>query len=84
MPIRRFSPFKNEADRVQIGGLSIENRLDRVSLYGSLDITLDQEGLETVRELMEVFSLTLLEMTHTDLPDRSTRLRSPDSNSSNR
>lgn len=78
MPIKRFSPFKNEADRVQINGLIIENRLDRVRIYGSLDITLDQEGLEVVRKLMEVFSLTLLELTHTELPDKYSKLRSPD------
>lgn len=78
MPIKRFSPFKNEADRLQIGGLTIENRLDRVCIYGSLDITLDQEGLEVVRKLMEVFSLTLLELTHRELPDKYSKLRSPD------
>lgn len=78
MPIKRFSPFKNEADRVQIGGLTIENRLDRVRIYGNLDITLDQEGLEAVRKLMEVFSLTLLELTHTNLPDEYSKLRSPE------
>jgi hypothetical protein len=41
--------FKNESEVMIIKGqnhdLNIENRLDRVSLYGSVDITHDQEGL---------------------------------------
>ena len=30
----RITPFANEADALAIGGLSIENRLDRISIYG--------------------------------------------------
>ena len=37
--------FKNESEALTIGELSIENRLDRVSLYGSIDLTHDAEGL---------------------------------------
>jgi len=70
MPLQRFSPFKNDADRKQIGDLIIENRLDRISMHGSLDITMDKEGLEFAREHMKVLNLTILTMVHTDLPDR--------------
>lgn len=70
MPIKRFSPFKNEADTLQVGDMSIKNRLDRISLSGSLDITVDQEGLELARELMEILSLTIHELVHTNLPDK--------------
>ena len=41
--------FQNESEVMIIKGenhdLNIENRLDRVSLYGSVDITHDQAGL---------------------------------------
>jgi hypothetical protein len=70
MTAKRFSPFKNEADRLQIGGLTIENRLDRISMYGSLEVTLDLDGLEAARELMEVLSLTMHEMAHANLADK--------------
>ena len=70
MTAKRFSPFKNVADRIQIGDLTVENRLDRVSLSGRLDITLDLAGLEAAHELMELLSLTLHELAHTSLPDK--------------
>ena len=41
-----IDPFANEEDVIHIGELDIENRLDRISLYGSIDITKDKEGLE--------------------------------------
>jgi len=68
MTAKRFSPFKNEVDSLQIGNLTVENRLDRISLSGCLDITLDQEGLDTARTLMDVLSLAMHELAHTDLP----------------
>ncbi|MBV5328638.1 MAG: hypothetical protein JZU65_13550 [Chlorobium sp.] len=64
-----FSPFKNEADCIQIGEeLTIENRLDRISIFGSIDITLDIEGLAVAKELKALLDLTLAEMEKTDLP----------------
>ena len=41
-----IDPFANEEDVIHIGELDIENRLDRISLHGSIDITKDKEGLE--------------------------------------
>jgi len=49
--VKKFTPFANEADSVGIGDLTIENRLDRVSIYGSLDLTRDKQGLEHARAL---------------------------------
>jgi len=50
--------FKNESEVMIIKGqnhdLNIENRLDRVSLYGSVDITRDQEGLAQALRLKGV------------------------------
>ena len=46
-----FKPYANESDEQEIGNLKIENRLDRVSLYGDLDITRDQAGLASARNL---------------------------------
>jgi hypothetical protein len=63
-------PFKNESDTLQIGDLTIENRLDRLSIYGSLDLTLDREGLNAARELKTLLDRAISEMERTDLPDR--------------
>jgi hypothetical protein len=44
--------YRNESDTLQIVDLNIENRLDRVSFYGSsLDFMLDTDGLSYVRQL---------------------------------
>ena len=49
-----IEPFANESDSLGIGGLTVENRTDRVSLYGSLDLTRDKRGLADARELKAV------------------------------
>jgi hypothetical protein len=50
--------FKNESEVMILKGqnhdLNIENRLDRVSLYGSVDITHDQAGLADALRLKGV------------------------------
>ena len=50
--------FQNESEVMIIKGenhdLNIENRLDRVSLYGSVDITRDAEGLAQALRLKGV------------------------------
>jgi hypothetical protein len=65
-----LQPFKNESDTFQIGDLTIKNRLDRLSIFGSLDLTLDKEGLTSARELKTLLDRAIAEMEQTDLPDR--------------
>jgi hypothetical protein len=43
--------FKNESESLSIGDLSIDNRLDRISISGDLDLTLDKRGLALAIEL---------------------------------
>lgn len=50
-----ITPFADEAASTSVGGLTIENRLDRISLYGSLDITRDRLGLAEARRLQALF-----------------------------
>lgn len=54
MSKQTFKPFANESDELEIGGLAIENRLDRVTLNGDLDITADRQGLAAARLLHEL------------------------------
>lgn len=67
-----IDPFRNESECLQIGDLTIENRLDRLSVYGSPDITCNKEGLKAARDLKTVIDLALAELEKADLPDRIT------------
>lgn len=70
--MKNFKPFKNESDCLQIRELTIENRTDRVSIFGSIDITLDKEGLAVAKELKAIIDSTLAEMEKVDLPAKIT------------
>lgn len=54
-----IKPFQNEAESIAIDDLTIENRLDRVELYGSLQITKDKAGLQLARELKQLIDATV-------------------------
>lgn len=52
--MKAFTPFANEADVLNIGHLQIENRLDRITLSGDVDLTLDQTGLAHAKALQQL------------------------------
>jgi hypothetical protein len=59
MYMTSFKPYSNESDSISIGSLTVENRLDRIDLYGSLSLTLDLEGLAHARKLKVLIDATL-------------------------
>lgn len=61
--------FENESDAITIGGLSIENRLDRISIYGSLDLTRDKQGLQQALALKEIFDAVVFSLSSGELPE---------------
>ena len=61
MAKKSFSPYKNESDCIQLGNLTIENRVDRVSIFGFIDLTRDKNGLSVTRELNKIIDMTLAE-----------------------
>jgi hypothetical protein len=65
-----INPFRNESESLQIGDLTVENRIDRISIYGSIDIMRDKEGLAIARHLKEILDLTLAELEKEELPER--------------
>lgn len=67
-----ITPFADEAASTSIGELTIENRLDRVSLYGSLDLLRDRKGLEDARRLRALLEAVVqaLEGEGDRLPDK--------------
>jgi len=54
-----FIPYADEAATTRIGEMQVENRLDRVSLHGSLDITKDRAGLARARTLHALLQAAL-------------------------
>jgi hypothetical protein len=49
-----FSAFQNESDALTFDDLKVENRTDRISIYGSLTLTRDQAGLAAAKELRTI------------------------------
>lgn len=46
-----LEPFANESDTCSIGDLTIENRIDRVSIYGRLEISANLAGQANITAL---------------------------------
>jgi len=65
-----FRPFADEAVALRIGGLTAENLLDRVSLWGNLDLTRDRAGLQRARELRALLDAVVAALEGEALPER--------------
>jgi hypothetical protein len=65
-----IKPFENEEESLSIGDLTVENRTDRVELYGRIHLTRDRKGLEMARQMKALIDSVLgaLEKAK-DLPD---------------
>ena len=67
---RLLTPIDRSVHHAGIGGLTVENRTDRVSLYGSLDLTRDKEGLGRARRLRALLDEVVRALEgEEDLPD---------------
>jgi hypothetical protein len=64
--------FENESDVITLQELSIENRLDRVAIFGSLDITRDKQGLELALKLQCIVNgiVDALQQVQNELPEQ--------------
>ena len=65
-----FTPFANEADVIGIGNLMLENRVDRITISGDVDLTADQPGLAQARRLQAVLNQIVTALEARELPDR--------------
>lgn len=65
-----ISPFDNESEVIGIGELSIENRTDRVSIHGSLDLTRDAEGLSMALTLKANLDAIVAKLQSEHLPEK--------------
>jgi len=64
--------FQNESETEDIGELTIENRTDRVSIYGKLAVTRDQAGLAAAKELKAMVDAIVAALESETLPERIT------------
>lgn len=65
-----FTPYANEADVLEIGDLMLENRLDRITISGDLDLTADKEGLAAARLLHAQLGAVVAALEARELPER--------------
>ena len=65
-----FTPFANEADVMGIGNLMLENRVDRITLSGDIDLTADLRGLADARRLHAVLGDIVAALEARELPDQ--------------
>ena len=65
-----FVPYANEADVVEVGRLMLENRLDRITISGDVDLTADKRGLEAARLLHTLLGQVVASLEAKYLPDQ--------------
>lgn len=63
-----FHPFKDNSASMDIGGLTLENNEERVSIYGSLNIGRDQQGLQQAKQLQAILDEMVSYLAQQDLP----------------
>lgn len=69
-----FKPFENGTESHSIHDLTLENQDDCVSIYGNLQITKDQAGLQAALVLQRYLNDIVANLEkQTDLPQHITR-----------
>lgn len=64
-----FTPFANEAEVAGVGDLMLENRVDRITISGDVDLTADVPGLARARRLHALLGQIVAALEARDLPD---------------
>lgn len=68
MSARKFVPYANESDVLHIGQLMIENRVDRITISGDVDLTADQAGLARAKQLQQLLAAVVATLEGQELP----------------
>ncbi|OUY09077.1 hypothetical protein [Acinetobacter populi] len=67
-----FKPFKDATASITIDNLTLENQGERLSIYGSLQITRDQQGLRDAKQLQQILNETVHYLEQQTLPEKLT------------
>ncbi|MCH4248103.1 MAG: hypothetical protein LKF82_09770 [Acinetobacter populi] len=67
-----FKPFKDATASLTIDNLTLENQGERLSIYGSLQITRDQQGLRDAKQLQQILNETVYDLEQQTLPEKLT------------
>ena len=70
MCAKKFVPYANESDVLDIGNLSIVIRIDRISISGDIDLTLDKPGLTLAKQLQKLLGDVVAQLEKQALPDQ--------------
>lgn len=62
--------FGNESEVLWIGDMTLENRVDRISVYGSFSLTRDKEGLRLAEAMRDVLNEIIAKMNSAELPEQ--------------
>ena len=65
-----FTPFANEADVLGVGDLVLENRVDRITISGDVDLTADVPGLALARKLHAALGEIVAALETRELPEQ--------------
>lgn len=57
-----FKPYENDTESTAIEDLTLENQTDCINLYGDLQITRDQYGLQIAKELQALLNAIVAEL----------------------
>lgn len=68
-----FKPFENGDESSAIYDLTLENQCDCVSLYGNLQITKDQIGLQAAKKLQAFINEVVRALEQSELPEQIER-----------
>ncbi len=63
-----FEPFLDESPSIEIAGLTLENNVDHVSIYGQGVITKDQQGLAQALAFQKQINAIVTVLQAIDLP----------------
>lgn len=71
-----FKAFTDDTAALTIGGMTVENGTDRVSLSGSLDLARDRQGLDHATALRAALDVIIAALeAENDLPARAMTLK---------
>lgn len=65
-----FMPYENGKDSFTIGDeLIVENHLDRIKIYGLLELTKDKVGLQYAYAVKRIANAIIAELKYGDIPE---------------